>query len=45
VVGHGGQAFTDDDLLPARRRLYRVAASEHFILDLRDRRIPVTPDK
>jgi hypothetical protein len=31
----------DDVLAPARHRLYRATASEHFVLDPHDRRIPV----
>jgi nitroimidazol reductase NimA-like FMN-containing flavoprotein (pyridoxamine 5'-phosphate oxidase superfamily) len=32
----------DDVIAPARHRLYRATASEHFVLDPRDQRIPVT---
>ncbi len=32
----------DDVLLPARHRLYRAIASEHFVLDPQDRRLSVT---
>ena len=31
----------DDVLRPARHRLYRATASEHFVLDPHDQRIPV----
>ena len=38
----GFRAWTRDDVLPpARRRLYRATVSEQFVLDDRDRRIPV----
>jgi uncharacterized protein YhbP (UPF0306 family) len=41
---HGGRPWTREDVLPpARRRLYRATASEHFVLDPNDQRIPVTP--
>jgi nitroimidazol reductase NimA-like FMN-containing flavoprotein (pyridoxamine 5'-phosphate oxidase superfamily) len=33
----------DDVRAPARHRLYRAAASEHFVLDPHDRRLPVSP--
>jgi nitroimidazol reductase NimA-like FMN-containing flavoprotein (pyridoxamine 5'-phosphate oxidase superfamily) len=39
---HGGGAWTRQDVSPsARLRLYRATASKHWILDSRDRRIPV----
>lgn len=33
---------SEDVLPPARHRLYRATASEHFVLDPHDRRIPVS---
>jgi pyridoxine/pyridoxamine 5'-phosphate oxidase len=40
---HGAGAWTRQDVSPpARHRLYRATASKHWILDSRDRRIPVT---
>jgi nitroimidazol reductase NimA-like FMN-containing flavoprotein (pyridoxamine 5'-phosphate oxidase superfamily) len=45
-VRHGGKPFTRDQVLaPAKHRLYRAVASEQFILDPHDRRIPVPLDK
>ena len=42
AVGHGGRAFTQDDVRgPARLRLYRAVAVEQFVLDEHDRRVPV----
>jgi len=39
---HGGEAFTRDDLsAPARHRLYAATATEHFVLNTNDERIPV----
>jgi hypothetical protein len=36
-------AWTREDVLPpARHRLYRATASEHFVLDPHDQRLPVT---
>lgn len=41
----GLPVWTRDDVLPpARHRLYRAAVSEHFVLDPRDQRLPVTLD-
>jgi uncharacterized protein YhbP (UPF0306 family) len=41
--GHGGRAFSRNDVLPpARHRLYSAAASEHFVLNANDERIPVS---
>lgn len=38
----GQRAWSRDDVQPpARHRLYRATASEHFVLDAGDRRIPV----
>ena len=34
----------EDVLSPARHRLYRVTVSEHFVLDPRDQRLPVSMD-
>ena len=39
----GLRPWTREDVLPpARHRLYRVTVSEHFVLDARDRRLPVS---
>jgi nitroimidazol reductase NimA-like FMN-containing flavoprotein (pyridoxamine 5'-phosphate oxidase superfamily) len=39
----GMRAWTQEDVLPpARHRLYRATASEHFVLDPHDRRLPVS---
>jgi nitroimidazol reductase NimA-like FMN-containing flavoprotein (pyridoxamine 5'-phosphate oxidase superfamily) len=41
----GLPAWTRDDVRgPARHRLYRATASEHFILDPHDRRLPASPE-
>ena len=41
--GHGGSAWTAEQVRPpARHRLYRATASEHFVLDPHDRRTPVS---
>ena len=41
----GMRRWTRDDVLaPARHRLYRAIASEHFVLDPHDRRLPVSAD-
>lgn len=44
-AAHGGlRLFRATDLEPpARHRLYRATASEHWILDARDIRVPVSP--
>jgi Pyridoxamine 5'-phosphate oxidase len=43
-VAHGGEVFDLDDVEPpAEIRLYRATASEHWVLDERDRRQPVSP--
>jgi hypothetical protein len=40
---HGARAWTREDVLPpARHRLYRAIASEHFVLGPQDQRMPVT---
>jgi nitroimidazol reductase NimA-like FMN-containing flavoprotein (pyridoxamine 5'-phosphate oxidase superfamily) len=40
----GLRRWTRDDVLPpARHRLYRATASEQFVLDPHDQRIPVSP--
>jgi uncharacterized protein YhbP (UPF0306 family) len=40
---HGGVPWTAEDVLPpARRRLYRAVATEQFVLNPRDQRIPVS---
>jgi nitroimidazol reductase NimA-like FMN-containing flavoprotein (pyridoxamine 5'-phosphate oxidase superfamily) len=40
---HGAGEWTRADVLaPARHRLYRATASEHYVLSARDERIPVT---
>jgi nitroimidazol reductase NimA-like FMN-containing flavoprotein (pyridoxamine 5'-phosphate oxidase superfamily) len=39
----GLRAWTREDVLPpARHRLYRATASEHFVLDPHDQRLPAT---
>jgi nitroimidazol reductase NimA-like FMN-containing flavoprotein (pyridoxamine 5'-phosphate oxidase superfamily) len=39
----GMRAWTREDVRsPARHRLYRATASEHFVLDPRDQRLPVS---
>jgi hypothetical protein len=39
----GMRAWAKEDVLPpARHRLYRATASEHFVLDPHDQRLPVT---
>jgi nitroimidazol reductase NimA-like FMN-containing flavoprotein (pyridoxamine 5'-phosphate oxidase superfamily) len=41
---HGARPWTRADVTPpARHRLYRATASEHWVLDARDERVPVTP--
>jgi nitroimidazol reductase NimA-like FMN-containing flavoprotein (pyridoxamine 5'-phosphate oxidase superfamily) len=41
----GLRAWTPDDVrAPARHRLYRATASEQFVLDPHDRRLPVSLD-
>ncbi len=41
-VEQGLPAWTREDVLsPARHRLYRATATEHFVLDPHDQRIPV----
>jgi hypothetical protein len=44
-LGHGGRPFTAIDVqAPARHRLYRATALEHYVLEPgTDLRIPVTP--
>jgi hypothetical protein len=40
---HGARPWTLDDVTaPARHRLYRAVASEHFVLGEQDERLPVT---
>jgi uncharacterized protein YhbP (UPF0306 family) len=40
---HGASPWTRQDVSPpARHRLYRAIASEHFVLDPQDRRTPVS---
>jgi pyridoxamine 5'-phosphate oxidase-like protein len=40
---HGGRPWTLEDVRsPARLRLYRALASEHFVLGPHDERVPVT---
>jgi nitroimidazol reductase NimA-like FMN-containing flavoprotein (pyridoxamine 5'-phosphate oxidase superfamily) len=40
---HGARPWTLDDVVPpARHRLYRAVASEHFILGEQDERLPVS---
>jgi nitroimidazol reductase NimA-like FMN-containing flavoprotein (pyridoxamine 5'-phosphate oxidase superfamily) len=41
----GMRSWTREDVRsPARHRLYRATASEHFVLDPRDQRVPVSVD-
>ena len=43
AVAHGGEAFTSADVEePAGLRFYRATAVEQFVLDERDRRVPVS---
>jgi Pyridoxamine 5'-phosphate oxidase len=43
-VEHGGSEWTLEDVRPpARLRLYRAIASEHFVLGAHDERVPVSP--
>ena len=43
AVSHGGREFTEEDVVEgARLRLYRAEATEEFVLDPNDERIPVT---
>jgi len=43
-IAHGAGVFGLDDIeAPAEIRLYRATASEHWVLDERDRRQPVSP--
>jgi hypothetical protein len=43
-VAHGGEVVGLDDVqAPAELRLYRATASEHWVLDDRDYRQPVSP--
>ena len=44
-LSHGGRPFTANDIrTPARLRLYRATALEHYVLEPgTDRRVPVTP--
>jgi nitroimidazol reductase NimA-like FMN-containing flavoprotein (pyridoxamine 5'-phosphate oxidase superfamily) len=42
AVEHGGVAFTPDDVRePAALRFYRATAVDQYVLDERDRRVPV----
>ena len=42
TLAHGGVAWSIDDVRPgARLRLYRARATEQFVLDERDERVPV----
>jgi nitroimidazol reductase NimA-like FMN-containing flavoprotein (pyridoxamine 5'-phosphate oxidase superfamily) len=42
AIEHGGRAFTPDDVrAPAALRFYRARATEQFVLDEGDRRVPV----
>jgi nitroimidazol reductase NimA-like FMN-containing flavoprotein (pyridoxamine 5'-phosphate oxidase superfamily) len=42
-LAHGGREWTVEDVRsPARHRLYRATAAEHFVLDEHDSRVPVT---
>jgi Pyridoxamine 5'-phosphate oxidase len=44
-LGHGGRPFTASDVrAPARHRLFRATALQHYVLQPgTDRRVPVTP--
>jgi hypothetical protein len=48
IFSHRGEAqglrrwMPEDVLPPARHRLFRATASEHFVLDPHDQRLPVT---
>ena len=43
-ISHGGEPFGLDEVEPpAELRLYRATASEHWVLDSRDQRQPVSP--
>src|ERR671924_501353 len=43
-VEQGFPVWTPEDVLaPAHHRLYRSTATEHFVLDPHDRRLPVDP--
>jgi nitroimidazol reductase NimA-like FMN-containing flavoprotein (pyridoxamine 5'-phosphate oxidase superfamily) len=43
TLAHGGREWTLEGVQsPARLRLYRATAVDHFVLDERDRRVPVT---
>jgi hypothetical protein len=43
-VEHGGSEWVLEDVQPpARLRLYRAIASEHFVLGAHDERLPVSP--
>jgi hypothetical protein len=44
-LGHGGRPFTPNSVrAPAKHRLYRATAFDHYVLEPgTDRRIPVTP--
>jgi nitroimidazol reductase NimA-like FMN-containing flavoprotein (pyridoxamine 5'-phosphate oxidase superfamily) len=43
TLGHGGAAWRLEDVQPpARLRLYRATAANHYVLDEDDRRVPVT---
>jgi len=45
-LAHGGVAWDVLDVYPpARHRLYRATARDHFVLDDRDHRVPVTLDR
>jgi len=42
-VAHGGDEWAVDDVTePAHLRLFRASAEEQYVLDARDRRVPVT---
>jgi hypothetical protein len=43
AVSHGGREFSEEDVVEgARLRLYRAEATEQFVLDPNDERIPVS---
>jgi hypothetical protein len=43
-VAHGGEVFGLADVeAPGRLRIYRATATEHWMLDSRDHRQPISP--
>lgn len=44
TLARQGKPWTPDDVLPpARHRLYRATASQHWVLDEHDERVPIDP--